>query len=322
MVRVEGERTLIATISSPGPAHVHAVFGTAFDSIDLLLRMNALTLSLPFDYFVRTTGKGHVNQNVIERYPVPDSSHALAKAIHRTLRLTCLTTRYADLWQQSLQLLPRNDSLATSDRRIAPLLVDRTEWSPGIALRSDFARRQALVEIDVLAAKALGMGLDELQTIYRIQFPVLQQYERDNLYDQHGRLVPTAITANGKGCVSLVALAGILREHAGFDISREYHPGAPDTEDLLRQNIRLARRDADILGISERCTIADLMATTDVRWSSPEHPQGRPVPLVGLRYTDPGLEPRKQRVYPTPWTRHSREADYAATWAAFALEAK
>ena len=64
------------------------------------------------------------------------------------------------------------------------------------------------------------MALQELLTIYRIQFPVLQQYERDNLYDQHGRIVPAATTRNGHDCVNLVALADLLKEHAGFDIHR------------------------------------------------------------------------------------------------------
>ena len=39
--------------------------------------------------------------------------------------------------------------------------------------------------------------------------------------------------------------------------------------------------------------------------------------LVGLRYTDPGLEPRMERVYPTPWTRCDREADYRQAWTEF-----
>ena len=68
---------------------------------------------------------------------------------------------------------------------------------------------------------------------------------------------------------------------------------------------------------SERCAIANLLAETEVRWSDEDHPEGRPVRLVGLRYTDPGLEPRMERVYPTPWTRCDREADYRQAWAEF-----
>ena len=41
------------------------------------------------------------------------------------------------------------------------------------------------------AARALGLTLEELCTIYRIQFPVLQQNERDTWYDQRGRKVFT-----------------------------------------------------------------------------------------------------------------------------------
>ncbi|MCL4809613.1 MAG: hypothetical protein KJ062_17775, partial [Thermoanaerobaculia bacterium] len=67
----------------------------------------------------------------------------------------------------------------------------RARWDSTIPAKTDYERRQLAIELDVLAASALGLSLSELLTIYRIQFPVLQQNERDTWYDRCGRIVFT-----------------------------------------------------------------------------------------------------------------------------------
>jgi hypothetical protein len=65
------------------------------------------------------------------------------------------------------------------------------DWKYEYAVRSDYARRQLLIENDVLCALSLGLSLSELKTIYRLYFPVLKQYEDDTWYDANGRIVFT-----------------------------------------------------------------------------------------------------------------------------------
>ena len=77
-----------------------------------------------------------------------------------------------------------------------------------VALRNHFERRWALVEIDALAALELGLTIEELCTIYRTQFPVLRDYERNTWYDQKGRIAFT----NNRG------LTGVGLERKDFEI--------------------------------------------------------------------------------------------------------
>ena len=315
MVSLVGERSLVSCIIPAKASTVGGVFTAAFEDEATLLEVSAMCSALPIDFMIKTLGKSGVGKADFQQIPLVDQFPPAA--ISRVTLLNCMTIHYADLWSEVFREdwnldVPCSDDLRLQHRRE----LTRT-WTRACTYASSFERRNALIELDVLITQALGISLDELLAICAIQFPVLRKHENARLYDQHGRIVPTSKTVAGNPAVSLVELAATLKEQSGFDVHAEYHPDGSNTQELRKQNIRLGKKEADVLGVSERCAMADLLAETEVRWSDEDHPEGRPVRLVGLRYTDPGLEPRMERVYPTPWTRCDREADYRQAWAEF-----
>lgn len=115
--------------------------------------------------------------------------------------MNCLTKYYADLWQELWQDEYREEQWSIDDPRLKPFDTLTREWQWATPLRNYFERRQALVEIDVIAAMALGLSLKDLEMIYSIQFPVLQQNEGDTWYDQKGNIVFTCSKGlTGVGC--------------------------------------------------------------------------------------------------------------------------
>lgn len=196
MLPPTGERTLTSALLPPNTAHIHTAITIVLNDAINIARIAATAASLPLDFFVKTTGKSDLTGGSVGQLPMPPVT---GEAISRALRLNCLTTHYADLWTDLYTPAFARERHTKDDPRLPDWSHLGPEWTWDTPLRSPYARRQALVELDALAALGLGLTAEELCLLYRIQFPVLFQYESDTWYDQRGRIVFT----NNRGQVGV-----------------------------------------------------------------------------------------------------------------------
>lgn len=285
MLSQSGERTLIGAIIPRGAVHINGAQSTAFKQTMHLLYQAMFSASILSDFFIKTTGRSNLHF-MWEQFPLVSLRSFSAL---RTLILNCLTSHYADLWHDCWQPTFKQDSWASDDPRLQQdfFVLLTPDWQRNCVLRSDYARRQALVEIDVLVAQALGLTLDELLTIYRVQFPVMQQNERDTWYDANGRIVFTA----SKGLVGV----GLPRKSGKKD--------EPCT--LIHPD---GRRETKRLGWD------DVMPKD----GKPQLADGTVIERMVLDDTQPGGPIHRTIRYTAPFTLADREADYRVAWAFFA----
>lgn len=285
LVSTDGERTLTGTLIPPEIGFVHGINALATEGRENLLALAASFVSLPMDAYVRQIGKTNLLPSLIANLPLLNYGNREDDAFARVLALNCLTDPYEELWGDHFQ--ETFSSLEWSQTRPG---VENTFWSNltfeftrESGLRNDLERRQALVELDVLTAQVMGLTLDELLALYRMQFAVMRGYERDTWYDQKGRIV---FTPNGNG----------LR---GVGLPRKAR--ASDAKDGIYYAKNLKPVDARGLGFED---VHDMK-------------EGE---FVTKTFLDASLtdEPVERTIrYEAPFFKVDREADYRIAWAYF-----
>jgi len=285
MIGSSSERTLTGALMPKGTGHINGVQSNAFKDTAALLSAGAISSSIVADFFIKSMGRSnlHYTWTGLPWIKTTSSINALY------LALNCLTTHYSALWSEvfSPDFTAQRWSQSDNPRLPQDFFTKLTpDWQRHCALRSDYARRMALVEIDVLVAQALGLTLDELLLIYRVQFPVMQGYERDTWFDMAGRIIFT----NSKGLVGVGLPRNGSRSTA--DVTITYPDGHSKTSKLGWDDIREMQESGSLP--------ADSIVTTTI-----------------IDDTQPGGIQTRTRTYTAPFALASREADYRIAWEFF-----
>ncbi|WP_438388725.1 hypothetical protein [Actinopolyspora saharensis] len=201
MVAPDTERSLYSALLPPGANHVHSLRSMALPNCRSTVLNSGFWTSLPLDYLLRTRGVGHLDVSRVLSLPAPAEDHPLASALLlRTLRLNCLTNAYADLWAELYEpSWSGGQPWAIDWPGMQPLDAVSPTWTEDTPLRTERARRAALVEIDALVAVWLGIDADALVAMYEARFPVLQNYEAVTWFDARERRIAGHRNTYGHG---------------------------------------------------------------------------------------------------------------------------
>jgi hypothetical protein len=232
-----GERTLQSCIIPPKVFHIDSCVSLTFANDEELILTAAAWASILYDFFVKVIGKSDFRQDIISALPALKIQHR-AELLARYLALNSITDSYTHLWQNNWHDGYQKCEWSKKDHRLPNSHWQNLScsWDRGFSLRTPFSRRQAMLEIDVLIAMELGVTLEVLKEVWRIQFPVSTQYEKDTWYDQVGNIAFT--TSRGLPGVGLKRrrweevsrMTGGTVEHTVTD---DIQPGGPHERTIV-----------------------------------------------------------------------------------------
>ena len=243
MCNVANARTLHAALIPPGPSHVGGIMTLSTEASRDLVVAAGMASSLVSDFLIKVMGNGHIKSSAIGRMPFVRRHKLEPELLLRTLRLNCLVENFAPLWAELYCRGWREDTwvphIGVDPVGRHPLGSVGPQWEWATPLRCDADRRQALVEVDAIAAIMLEITAEELLTIYRTQFPVLQKYERDALYDANGRQLPGKLASEyrkGKLRPTDFTLDGVtyVEPFVGVDRERDMELAHKHFSDLVQ----------------------------------------------------------------------------------------
>ncbi|WJG11405.1 class I SAM-dependent DNA methyltransferase [Gordonia sp. Swx-4] len=232
-VTQKAERTLQAAIIPPGPTHLYTIYSYCFKQQADLVAAAGLWSSIVSDFLIKVSTSGHINGSAVDRIP-HIKSHALSRNLAlRALRLNCLTKEFSALWESSFDPEWAEDtwtpSFASRYPHFAEIGAVKNKWSIDTPLRSQLERRQALIEIDAISAIILGVSSEELSTIFRTQFPTLQDNDRSLVFDSNGRTLPAKLASKHKNGARIqsteLTACGITYQEPFVVVDREREMG-------------------------------------------------------------------------------------------------
>ena len=196
MLDITHERTLKGGIIPQKASHTNSILSTYFASDRESIIFAGMAASVVLDFFIKTVGVGNLTQSVLEGLPYGIDSKYYTPLIARVLRLNCVNNWYKKLWEDNYMASMSELECSTDDSRLQPFSSMKAHFDDNSFLKTDYERRMALVEIDVIIAQALGYSLNDLIYIYTSTFNTTQKYESDTWYDKNGRVVFTANSEN------------------------------------------------------------------------------------------------------------------------------